>query len=79
MESLDSLRPMRKMVTYGNASGPPPAMSPLELSKRGSLYLTLPTIWLLNGIIVANIGQAAELADESRIHIAMQQHVLIPS
>jgi NADPH:quinone reductase len=45
MESLDSLRPMGMMVTYGNASGPPPAISPLELSKRGSLYLTRPTLF----------------------------------
>src|ERR1700693_5608813 len=34
IESLDTLRPLGTMVTYGNASGPPPAISPLELSKR---------------------------------------------
>ena len=45
MESLDTLRPMGMMVTYGNASGPPPAISPLELSKRGSLYLARPTLF----------------------------------
>jgi NADPH:quinone reductase len=45
MESLDALRPLGTMVTYGNASGPPPAISPLELSKRGSLYLTRPTLF----------------------------------
>ena len=45
MESLDSLRPLGMMVTYGNASGPPPAFSPLELSKRGSLFLTRPTLF----------------------------------
>jgi len=45
MESLDSLRPLGIMVTYGNASGPPPAITPLELSKRGSLYLTRPTLF----------------------------------
>jgi NADPH2:quinone reductase len=33
------------MVTYGNASGPPPALNPLELSKRGSLFLTRPTLF----------------------------------
>ena len=44
-ESLDSLRPMGMMVTYGNASGPPPAFSPLELSKRGSLFLTRPNLF----------------------------------
>jgi NADPH:quinone reductase len=45
MESLDSLRPLGMMVTYGNASGPPPAITPLELSKRGSLFLTRPTLF----------------------------------
>jgi NADPH:quinone reductase len=45
MESLDCLRPLGTMVTYGNASGPPPAISPLELSKRGSLFLTRPTLF----------------------------------
>lgn len=44
-ESLDSLRPLGMMVTYGNASGPPPAISPLELAKRGSLFLTRPSLF----------------------------------
>ena len=33
------------MVSYGNASGPPPAISPLELAKRGSLFLTRPSLF----------------------------------
>jgi NADPH2:quinone reductase len=45
MDSLDCLRPRGMMVSYGNASGPPPAISPLELSKRGSLYLTRPSLF----------------------------------
>lgn len=45
MDSLDCLRPLGMMVAYGNASGPPPAVSPLELSKRGSLFLTRPTLF----------------------------------
>ncbi len=43
--SLDSLRPLGLMVSYGNASGPAPAIQPLELSKRGSLFLTRPTLF----------------------------------
>jgi len=43
--SLDCLRPLGLMVTYGNASGPVPPFSPLELSKRGSLFLTRPTLF----------------------------------
>ncbi len=45
MESLDCLRPLGMMVTYGNASGPAPAVSPLELTKRGSLFLTRPQLF----------------------------------
>jgi NADPH2:quinone reductase len=44
-DSLDCLRPLGMMVTYGNASGPVPPISPLELSKRGSLFLTRPTLF----------------------------------
>ncbi|HTY99250.1 MAG TPA: quinone oxidoreductase, partial [Rhodocyclaceae bacterium] len=37
MGSLDCLRPLGMMVTFGNASGPVPPLDLLELSKRGSL------------------------------------------
>jgi NADPH2:quinone reductase len=43
--SLDCLMPRGLMVTYGNASGPVPPIAPLELTKRGSLYLTRPTLF----------------------------------
>lgn len=43
--SLDSLRPRGLMVSYGNASGPVPAIAPLELTRRGSLFLTRPTLF----------------------------------
>jgi NADPH2:quinone reductase len=45
MQSLDCLRRHGVMVTYGNASGPVEPFSPLELSKRGSLYVTRPVLW----------------------------------
>jgi NADPH2:quinone reductase len=43
--SLDSLRPLGLMVSYGNASGPPPDINPLVLSQKGSLFLTRPTLF----------------------------------
>jgi len=43
--SLDSLAMRGHMVTFGNASGPVPAVAPLELSRRGSLTLTRPTLF----------------------------------
>jgi NADPH2:quinone reductase len=44
-ESLDCLRARGMMVSFGNASGPPPSLSPLELAKRGSLFLTRPSLF----------------------------------
>jgi NADPH:quinone reductase len=43
MPALDCLRPRGLMVSFGNASGPVPAIAPLELMRRGSLVLTRPT------------------------------------
>ncbi|GJL95022.1 MAG: quinone oxidoreductase [Hyphococcus sp.] len=43
--SLDALAMRGHMVTFGNASGPVPAISPLDLSRRGSLSLTRPTLF----------------------------------
>ena len=61
MESLDCLRPLGMMVTYGNASGPPPALNPLELSKRGSLFLTRPTLFSYIATREALVAAAKEL------------------
>jgi NADPH2:quinone reductase len=43
--SLDSLAPLGLMVSFGNASGPVPPVAPLELTRRGSLFLTRPTLF----------------------------------
>ncbi len=44
-ESLDALQPLGTMVTFGNASGPVPPVAPLELARRGSLFLTRPLLF----------------------------------
>jgi NADPH2:quinone reductase len=59
MDSLDCLAPLGMMVSYGNASGPPPAISPLELAKRGSLFLTRPSLF-------AYISRPADLQSAAR-------------
>jgi NADPH2:quinone reductase len=38
--SLDCLRPMGLLASFGNASGPVPAFDPLLLMKKGSLFFT---------------------------------------
>lgn len=63
MRSLDTLRPRGLMVSYGNASGAPPAISPLELSKRGSLYLTRPTMFHFTATRQALTKAANEVFD----------------
>ncbi len=43
-DGIDLLRPRGMMVTFGNASGPVPAVSPLLLAQKGSIFLTRPTM-----------------------------------
>jgi NADPH2:quinone reductase len=43
-KSLNCLRPRGYLVLYGNASGPVPAVDPLTLMSKGSLFLTRPTL-----------------------------------
>jgi NADPH2:quinone reductase len=45
MASLDCLRPMGLMVSYGNASGPVDPLNIGILSQKGSLFLTRPTLF----------------------------------
>jgi NADPH2:quinone reductase len=43
--SLDCLRPLGMMVSFGSASGPVPDFSLAELATRGSLFITRPTLF----------------------------------
>jgi NADPH:quinone reductase len=63
MDSLDCLRPLGMMVTYGNASGPPPDISPLLLAQKGSLFLTRPVLMAYNQERPALIAAAKDLFD----------------
>ncbi len=57
--SLDCLAPRGLMVSFGNASGAVPPIAPLELTRRGSLYLTRP-------ILFHYTAKASELARGAR-------------
>ena len=57
--SLDCLAPLGLLVSYGNASGAVPPFSPLELTKRGSLFLTRPMLFHY-------IAKASDLARGAR-------------
>jgi NADPH2:quinone reductase len=43
--SLDCLRPLGMMVSFGNASGPVPPFTLSELASRGSLFITRPALF----------------------------------
>jgi NADPH2:quinone reductase len=44
VRGLDALAPLGMMVSFGNASGPVGPIDPLLLSRKGSLFLTRPTL-----------------------------------
>lgn len=61
--SLDSLRPHGVMVTFGNATGPVDPIAPVELAKRGSLFLTRPILFDFIATREDLLAAAAELFD----------------
>jgi len=44
LRGFDCLRPRGVMVSFGNASGAPDPIDPLVLSRKGSLFLTRPSL-----------------------------------
>jgi NADPH2:quinone reductase len=74
--SLDSLRPMGMMVTYGNASGPVPPLDLLQLTQKGSLYVTRPTLMQYTARREDLVAFGAELFDivaAGRVRIEVNQ------
>ena len=59
--SLDCLRPLGMMVSFGNASGPVPLFEPGILAAKGSLFLTRPTLMTYTAKRVDLVASAAEL------------------
>jgi len=43
--SLDCLRPRGMVALFGGSSGPVPPFDLIQLSSKGSLYVTRPTLW----------------------------------
>lgn len=60
MDSLDCLKKHGTMVTFGNASGPVEPFDPGLLGKKGSLFLTRPTLF----DFIADYESLAKMADE---------------
>jgi NADPH:quinone reductase len=74
--SLDCLRPLGLMVTFGNASGPVPPLDLLELSKRGSLFITRPTLFSYTAKrsdLAAMAGELFEVVASGKVKIEVNQ------
>ncbi len=61
--SLDCLRPLGMMVSYGNASGPVPPFDMGVLATKGSLFLTRPTLMTYTAKRSDMLAMAGELFD----------------
>ena len=76
MGSLDSLRTLGMLVTYGNASGPVPPFDPLLLSQKGSLFVTRPTLMhytAKRADLEALGGELFEVVGSGKVRIEINQ------
>lgn len=76
MQSLDCLRRHGVMVSYGNASGPVEPFSPMELARRGSLYVTRPSLFdfiAARADLEAGAGELFDLIARGTIRIHVGQ------
>ena len=71
----DGLRVLRRrglMVTFGNASGPVPPVTPLRLAQGGSLFLTRPTMkdYIASRVeLESRVSDLFEWIDEGRLQV----------
>jgi len=75
-QSLDCLRPHGTMVTYGNATGAVEPFSPLELAKRGSLFVTRPLVFSFvteRGDLEHAANEMFEMVESGQIRIQVNQ------
>jgi NADPH2:quinone reductase len=75
-QSLDCLRPHGVLVSFGNSSGKVEPFSLHELTRRGSLYVTRPTLYDFIGdraSLEAGAAELFELVEARRIEIAVNQ------
>jgi len=61
--SLDCLAPLGLMVSFGNASGPPPLVNLLSLMQHGSLHVTRPTLNTHTSTVAVTHEMASDLFD----------------
>jgi NADPH2:quinone reductase len=76
MKSLDCLRPMGMMASFGQSSGMVPAFDPGLLSAKGSLFLTRPTLMTYTAerdALLAHARDLFEVVQSGAVKIEVQQ------
>ena len=76
LKSLDCLRPLGMLVSFGQASGPVEAFNPGLLAAKGSLFLTRPTLMTYTAKREDLLASAAELFEvvlSGAVKIEVQQ------
>ena len=74
--SLDCLRPLGLMVTFGQSSGSVPPLAVHELTSRGSLYLARPTLATYTATreaLTANAAELFEVVEQGAVKIEINQ------
>ncbi|TJY58925.1 quinone oxidoreductase [Sinimarinibacterium sp. CAU 1509] len=74
--SLDSLARFGLMVSFGNASGPVPPFALTELTRRGSLYITRPSLMHyieLRADLEAMAAELFEVVGSGQVRIDVRQ------
>jgi len=74
--SLDCLRPLGMMVSFGSASGPVPPFDLAELAKRGSLFLTRPSLFAYTAQradLVQTAGELFDVVTSGKVKIEVNQ------
>jgi NADPH2:quinone reductase len=74
--SLDCLRPLGMMVSFGNASGPVPPFDLGELAKRGSLFITRPSLFAYTAKrddLVQTAGELFDAVTGGKVRIEVNQ------
>lgn len=75
-KSLRSLRPRGLLALFGQSSGPVPPFDPGELAKRGSLFLTRPTLAHYNldrAEILARAGEVLSWMEKGELEVAIDR------
>jgi len=75
-DSLDCLRPLGLMVSFGNASGAVPPVDLGELTRRGSLFLTRPSLFgytEARADLLATAGELFDVVVSGKVRIEVNQ------